>query len=60
MKNLNNRGFAITTIVYSIVILLLVMILTLFAVLRQEYGNQRDYITDINDGLNECLRTNTC
>lgn len=40
MKKLNNRGFAITTIVYSIVILLLVMILTLFAVLRQSMATR--------------------
>ena len=57
---LNNKGFAITTIVYSIIILLLIVVLALFGILRNGYGNQKDYITDINEGLNECLRTNSC
>ena len=57
---MNQKGFASTTIIYGIVILLvLVMFLTL-EVLKNGYSNQKDFINDINENLNTCIKENRC
>ena len=57
---MNNKGFAITTIIYSIVILLSLCMLLILGILKDEYVNQKDYINDINDELTNCLENNKC
>ena len=57
---MNNKGFAITTVVYSVVLLLSLVILSIMAILRTEYNDQKTYINDINDELTECLSDKSC
>lgn len=53
---MNNKGFAITTIVYSILLLLSLSMFLVFGVLRNNYDNEKTFINDINDELNTCLK----
>ena len=57
---MNNKGFAVTTIIYTILILLSFSMLLIMGLLSNEYVNQKDYINDINDNLTECLERNEC
>ena len=57
---MNNRGFAVTTIVYTVLVLLSLVMLFTLGILKSEYDNQKTFINDINDELTECLNQNKC
>ena len=57
---MNNKGFAITTVVYSIIILLSLLAVTVMAINKSEYENEKNYINDINEELTECLTNRSC
>lgn len=57
---MNNKGFAITTIIYSVILLLSISTLLVLAIVKSEYRNQRDYISEIDQELEECLEEGTC
>ena len=57
---MNNKGFAVTTIVYSVVILLSLVVMSILTILKNEYDNDKTYVNDINDSLTECLKKGEC
>ncbi len=54
---MNNKGFAITTVVYSIVILLSLIMLISLAIVKSEYQDQKDFINEVRTQLNEYLNS---
>ncbi len=56
----NNKGFAITTMVYAAIILFSLVMITVLGIERSKYVNQRDYIDSINSELGSCLRRGEC
>lgn len=57
---MNNKGFAITTIVYAIVILIALLAFSIVTIMKNDYLNQKDLINDINKELNKCLIEARC
>ena len=51
----NNKGFAVTTVVYSILILLTLFMFMVLALYRNTYKNQKEFITDVKNELNDYL-----
>ena len=47
----NNKGFAITTMVYAAIVLFSLVMITVLGIERSKYVNQRDYIDSINTEL---------
>lgn len=57
---MNNKGYATSTIIYTAVVLLS---LIMFAVLKIEfikYKHQQDFVENINTELSECLKSGDC
>lgn len=57
---MNDKGFAVTTMVYASVILLAIVMFSALAIVRSEYGNQRDFIDDVNKELSICIESGDC
>ena len=57
---MNNKGMAISTMIYASVILLSVVILTTLAVTSSSYTNKRDIVDRIDKNLIECLGRGDC
>ena len=57
---MNNKGMAMTTMIYASVILLTVVILTTLAVTSSSYTNKRDIVDKIDRNLTECLGRGEC
>lgn len=57
---MNRRGFAVTTMVYGAVILLAIIMFTVLAIVREEYGNQREFVEDVNRNLTQCIGGGGC
>ncbi len=57
---MNKRGFAVTTMVYAAVILLSITMFTVLAIVREEYGNQKEFVEDVNRTLTQCLGGGGC
>lgn len=57
---MNNKGFAVTTVVYSVILLLSLVMISVLMVLRNEYGDQKTYVNDINEALTDCLMDESC
>lgn len=57
---MNNKGFAVTTMVYASIVLLAIAMFSVLAIESARYGNQREFIEDINDTLTECLGRKEC
>lgn len=56
MKNrLNNKGFAVSTVVYAILILLVILMFTILLLYRNTYRNQKQFNADVQDELNDYL-----
>lgn len=60
MKNINNKGMAITTVVYSIILLLSMSMFLVLGILRNQYSNEKKFILDIREELNTCLINDKC
>lgn len=57
---MNNKGFAVTSMVYAIIILLTVIMFTSLAIERAEYGNQKDFVNEIEKNITECFAKGEC
>ena len=57
---MNKKGFASITVIYGIVILLVLVMILILEILKNGYFNQREFINNINDELNTCLKDNKC
>jgi len=57
---MNNKGFAITTIVYAIIILLVLILFSVTSVVKDKYTDQNEFINDLDQELTECLETGAC
>jgi len=55
---MNNKGFAVTTMVYASIVLLAMAMFSVLAIESAKYGNQKEFVEDINDALTECLGRN--
>ena len=56
MCNINNKGMAITTVIYSIILLLSLCMFLALGILRSEYTNDKQYILDLREELNNLLK----
>lgn len=57
---MNNKGFAVTTMVYAAIVLFSLVMITILGIERNKYVNQRDYVDNINKELGSCLRRGDC
>jgi hypothetical protein len=57
---LNNKGFAFTTIVYAIVLMLGLSMFLVFSILRSNAIDAKDFDTEIDNELDQCLMDLTC
>ncbi len=57
---MNNKGFAVTTMVYASIILLSLVMFTVLGIVRNEYNNQKNFVDDVNNNLTECLGRGGC
>ncbi len=57
---LNNKGFAFTTIVYAIVLMLGLAMFLVFGILRSDATNAKDFGSEIDAELDRCVTDLTC
>ena len=57
---MNNKGFAVTSMVYAAVILLVIVMFTVLAIVENEYTNQKEFVEDINKNLTKCVNGGRC
>ena len=57
---LNNKGFAISTILYGLLSLLIMVLMMTFQAMRSNNINKNDYVINISSYLNDGTGTGTC
>lgn len=57
---MNNKGFAVTSMVYAAIILLALAMFAILAILRSEYKDQKDFVENVNKELTMCLGRGGC
>lgn len=57
---MNNKGFAVTSMVYAAIILLSLVMFTVLSIVKNEYTNQKDFVEDINRNLTQCIGSGEC
>ena len=57
---MNNKGFAITTMIYTAVILLSLIMFTVLKIESNRYIDQKNFVTDIREDLSKCLKEDKC
>ena len=57
---MNNKGFAISTIIYTSIVLLSLVMFTILAIEKNKYVNQKELVNDVNNNLSVCLKEGTC
>lgn len=57
---MNNKGFAITTMVYAAIILFSLIMFSILGIEKNRYINQKSYVEEINTNLGNCLREGEC
>ncbi|HPE15220.1 MAG TPA: hypothetical protein PLT65_05330 [Bacilli bacterium] len=57
---LNQKGFAFTTIVYAIVLMLGLSMFLVFSILRNDVSNSKNFGNEIDKELEDCLNEFTC
>lgn len=61
---LNNKGFAISTILYGLLALLILIVMLIFQVMRANNNNNKELSESINTELNLCreyrIKYNSC
>lgn len=57
---MNNKGFAITTMVYALVILLSMSMLIVLNIMDNNYNDNKKLINDVQEELDECLTNAKC
>ena len=56
MYKLNKEGFAVTTVVYSILVLLILFMFILLAIVRGSYFNEKDFTKEVQEELDTYLK----
>lgn len=57
---MNNKGFAITTMVYALVILLSMSMFIVLNIMDNNYKDNKKLINDVQEELDECLTNAKC
>ena len=57
---MNNKGFAVTSMVYAAIILLSITMFAVLTIMKSEYANQKDFVEDINKNLTQCIGGGGC
>ena len=57
---MNNKGFAITTMVYALVILLSMSMFLVLNIMDNNYNDNKKLINDVQEELDECLSNAKC
>jgi hypothetical protein len=57
---MNNKGFAITTMVYALVILLSMSMFLVLNIMDNNYNDNKKLINDVQEELDECLANAKC
>lgn len=58
--DMNNKGFAITTMVYALVILLSMSMFLVLNIMDNNYNDNKKLINDVQEELDECLTNARC
>lgn len=57
---MNNKGFAITTMVYALVILLSMSMFLVLNIMDNNYNDNKKLINEVQEELDECLANAKC
>ena len=57
---MDNKGFAITTMVYALVILLSMSMFLVLNIMDNNYNDNKKLINDVQEELDECLTNAKC
>ncbi|MGN0992588.1 MAG: hypothetical protein ACI4PE_01415 [Bacilli bacterium] len=57
---MNNKGFAVTSMVYAAIILLSMTMFTVLAIVKSQYTDQKEFVEDINKNLTQCIVGSGC
>lgn len=57
---MNNKGYASSTIIYSAIILLSLVMLAVLKIQYTKYSHQKDFVSGINEELTNCLKEGNC
>lgn len=57
---MNNKGYAVTAIVYTAVILLVLVMFSVIEIEKNRYESEKKYVDDVNNNLSQCLERGDC
>lgn len=57
---MNNKGFAITTMVYALVLLMTMSMFLVLEIMENNYTDNKNIINEIQSELDNCLTSGTC
>ncbi len=57
---MNNKGFAITTMIYALVILLTISMFVVLDIMDNDYKDNKQLVEDVQKELDTCLENGTC
>lgn len=60
VKNMNNKGFAISTVLYGLVLLMSMLLFLLLGTMSFSRDNNSKMVEQIEEELNECVWQGTC
>ncbi len=58
--NMNNKGFAISTVLYSLIILMSLLLFLLIGTMSFSRDNSSELVDQVEEELNECVWQGTC
>lgn len=54
MNKLNNRGFAVSTILYGILTLVIIILMLVFGIMKASKDMNKDLVSSIEESVNKC------
>ena len=57
---MNNKGYAVTAIVYTAVILLSLVMFAVLEIEKNKYEAEKKHVEDVNHNLSVCLESGDC
>ena len=57
---MNNKAFAVTSMVYTAIILLSMIMFTILFIVDTEYTNQKEFVEEVNKDLTKCIVRGDC
>ena len=57
---MNNKGFAITTMIYALVILLTISMFVVLDIMDNDYKDNKQLVEDVQKELDTCLEQGSC